>query len=422
MIHGPCERRNSNSPCLVDGKCSKGFPKKFQNETATNEDGYPTYQRRNLEPVTLGKHRIDNSWVVPYNPYLSLRYNCHINIEICASVKSVKYLFKYVFKGNDWTNVNFKVEVQTCFDSRYVSSPEAIWRIFRFDKHQQSHPIMRLAVHLKGEQTVLYRPDLESVSRALQQHQDTTLTAWFNMNQENDAARVYKYTEIPEHFVFSQKDRKCLPRKAGFGKTTGRMYPISIGDTKRYFLRLILLHVPGATCFEFLKPVNGVQYDTYFQAAKAQGLTTDENIWDDTLADAAGAAMPRNLRDLFAYICIYSGLTDMSSLWNNHKTSLIDDFVKKKKNGHFFSHECNLCESYALRDIQDVLMTHGKRCNGFSLQIPLADLLIQFNDGTNVQLIYLFILFNNFYIPTNVGNISSVYIKQNLATGFTIIA
>jgi hypothetical protein len=39
--------------------------------------------------------------VVPYNPYLSLFFNCHINVEVCTSVAAVKYLYKYVYKGHD---------------------------------------------------------------------------------------------------------------------------------------------------------------------------------------------------------------------------------------------------------------------------------------------------------------------------------
>jgi len=44
---------------------------------------------------------IDSRWVVPYNAYLLLRYNTRINVEYCASVKAVKYLYKYIFKGHD---------------------------------------------------------------------------------------------------------------------------------------------------------------------------------------------------------------------------------------------------------------------------------------------------------------------------------
>ena len=42
MIHGPC-----GDWCMVDGKCSKYFPKSFQEETEIYDNGYPTYRRRN---------------------------------------------------------------------------------------------------------------------------------------------------------------------------------------------------------------------------------------------------------------------------------------------------------------------------------------------------------------------------------------
>jgi len=97
-VHNPCKE---GSPCWVDGKCSKNFPKSFQEETKENVDGYPVDSRRNT-----GKFRktdrlwVDNSWVVPYNGYLSKKFNCHINVEICSTVKAVKYIFKYIYKVN----------------------------------------------------------------------------------------------------------------------------------------------------------------------------------------------------------------------------------------------------------------------------------------------------------------------------------
>jgi hypothetical protein len=44
--------------------------------------------------------------VVPYNPYLSLLFNCHINVEVCTSFAVVKYLYKYVYKGHDRAQVD----------------------------------------------------------------------------------------------------------------------------------------------------------------------------------------------------------------------------------------------------------------------------------------------------------------------------
>ena len=37
---------------------------------------------------------IDSRWIAPYNPALLLKYNCHINVEVCASVEAVKYIYK----------------------------------------------------------------------------------------------------------------------------------------------------------------------------------------------------------------------------------------------------------------------------------------------------------------------------------------
>ena len=150
MIHGPCGSANLSSPCMNEGKCSKEYPKPFSAETNPNVNGYPIYRGRDTEvKYAAGKHQVDNKWVVPYNPYLLLKYNCHINVEVCASIKSVKYLFKYVYKGHDCANVQIRHidgslehnEVKQFLDSRYVNAPEAIWRIFAFDMHKQSHSV-----------------------------------------------------------------------------------------------------------------------------------------------------------------------------------------------------------------------------------------------------------------------------------------
>ena len=50
--------------------------------------------------------KIDDRNVVPYNKFLLIKYNCHINTEICTSINSVKYIFKYIYKGYDCANIN----------------------------------------------------------------------------------------------------------------------------------------------------------------------------------------------------------------------------------------------------------------------------------------------------------------------------
>ena len=106
MIHGPCGKDlNDKSPCMDDGECTKSLPKEFVPETVMSNNGFPTYRRRAGQTHPLKRnnkiYQVDNRWVVPYNPYLCLKYNAHINVEYCASIKSIKYLFKYVHKGFD---------------------------------------------------------------------------------------------------------------------------------------------------------------------------------------------------------------------------------------------------------------------------------------------------------------------------------
>ena len=40
MIHGPCGHLNKSSPCMVDGSCSKDYPKAFNESTVLNQNGY----------------------------------------------------------------------------------------------------------------------------------------------------------------------------------------------------------------------------------------------------------------------------------------------------------------------------------------------------------------------------------------------
>ena len=134
MLHGPCGRDNP-SPCMKDGKYSKHYPRAFSATTTMDDNSYPVYRRpNNGRTFRRGNSELDNRWVVPYNPYLSLKYDAHINVEIATSVTSVKYLYKYVYKGGDRALAEIRTQPQPqtekdepklYVDGRYISAPEA---------------------------------------------------------------------------------------------------------------------------------------------------------------------------------------------------------------------------------------------------------------------------------------------------------
>ncbi|CAG8781230.1 2621_t:CDS:1, partial [Rhizophagus irregularis] len=156
MMHGPCGVLNPSAPCMKDGFCQKHYPKSFQSSTQNNYDGYPLYRRRDngsFVEVRRGV-RLDNRWVVPHNVELVEKYDAHINVKICNSVLAIKYLYKYVYKGHDRATVALSQpdsaselrspvkepidEIKMYLDARYISSSEAIWRIFHYRMHGRS--------------------------------------------------------------------------------------------------------------------------------------------------------------------------------------------------------------------------------------------------------------------------------------------
>lgn len=52
--------------------------------------------------LTSNEITVDSGWI---NGDLLVKYNAHINVEVCNKTKSVKYLFKYINKEHDRATV-----------------------------------------------------------------------------------------------------------------------------------------------------------------------------------------------------------------------------------------------------------------------------------------------------------------------------
>ncbi|XP_044741944.1 uncharacterized protein LOC123302915 [Chrysoperla carnea] len=289
MIHGPCGSFNSKSPCMVEGKCTKRYPKAFLKETVAGDDGYPQYRRRSPADggmkITLNGVEVDNRWVVPYNPVLSRTFKAHINVEYCNSVKSIKYICNYLNKGSD--QAAFIVED---FDEvkkyqakvRYISSSEAVWRILCFSIHDRFPSVMHLAVHLENGQRV-YFTEGNVIDKVVNQPK-TTLMAFFELCNCHNFAKTLLYFEVPAYYVWKnnhferRKKGKDVPGYLGVKKdhVLGRVYTVHPGNAECYYLRLLLHQIRGPVSFSALKTVDGVIQPTFQAACRALGLLEDD--------------------------------------------------------------------------------------------------------------------------------------------------
>ncbi|WOG81785.1 hypothetical protein DCAR_0100936 [Daucus carota subsp. sativus] len=122
MIHGPCGKDNTQSP----------------------------FEKKGV--------KLDNRYVVPYNRELLLRFQCHINIEICNNSRSLKYLFKKS-KLEAWFIAN--KEIPTARNYTYHEFPRHFtWlpRVCRWKERQRGDVVGRLSeVHATAGELLYLR-------------------------------------------------------------------------------------------------------------------------------------------------------------------------------------------------------------------------------------------------------------------------
>eukprot|EP00794_Sanderia_malayensis_P021395 gene21395-biopygen17171 len=376
MMHGPCGILNPSCICMQDGKCTKKFPKDLAQQTELNVNGYPLYRRRGKTTAELQQHRVNNSWVVPHNITLLLKFDCHINTEVCTTIKSVKYIFKYIHKGNDMAQVEIREghqepdahhdivhdEIRQYLNSRYVGPHQAMYKLMQYEMYDQSHTIVRLAIHLPDQHTVYFTdPDL-----AAHRNNDSMLMAYFTLNQREQNAHQYLYKDIPEHYTFNKSTKQWQQCKRRPPKgVIGRIYNVLPSDAERFALRLILLHRKGATSFEDIRTVDGVTHDTLKNAARAMSLLEDDAEHRRCLQDAAIINMPAHMRQLFATLILFPTPSDINALFTEFQEDMADDYVRHDQlqdgNTTFQQQHIHMC----LVDIQNNLHIHGKSLQDF---------------------------------------------------------
>src|SRR5438045_6930321 len=117
--------------------------------------------------------------------YCLQKYRVHINVEVCTNVRSIKYIHKYIHKGSDHATLALgdgdKIKDYT--QGQYISPTEACQQLFEFPMHGQDLPVVKLDVHLEGQQMIYFHDESDPI--AVHEDMDqklTTLMAFFEYN------------------------------------------------------------------------------------------------------------------------------------------------------------------------------------------------------------------------------------------------
>ncbi|XP_074337105.1 uncharacterized protein LOC141674283 [Apium graveolens] len=281
---------------------------------------------------------------------------CHINLKICNSSRSLKYLFKYCLKGHDTATMLLKKksdksgseqtarfvknldEVKNFLDGRYVCASEASWKIFGFDIHHRSPSVECLPIHFPRQK-------------------------YLNFQSSADL----------ENFTWIKKTAKWKLRQRR--DVVGRLAEVHATTGELLYLRMLLLRCKGALFFSQLRTIDGTTYDTFKEACGALGLLSNDKQWHDALEENAFSAMPTQIRAMFVNILANCSVSDRLALWEKHCPTLSDDvlYIRRKisDNIHLTLSEYEI-QNYALAEIEKLLNDVGKSLRDFHM-MPFPD-------------------------------------------------
>ena len=323
-----------------------------------------------------------NSWVTPYNPLLLNTFKSHINVEYVHSVKSIKYLIGYHFKGEDLVSVEGLDEcdeIALYVVRRYISSCQAYWRLAGFDIINVDPSVLQLNIHMPDEQYVLYEPTKGGALLAMEKSQITMLLAFFyacSCPTSGHIARQLKYEEMPSKYVWNNKKRSWTLRK-GETEQIGRMVVIHPNCKETFYLRLLLKHIRGPRLFGELRKVNGIVLDSFRDACIALNLCDSDKQWEACLSEAVQISHPRSIRDLFCNILLHCMPTKPEDLYEKYKDAMSEDFRRIRSEDIALTDD--LREQLVINDLLDYLskkLKEGDKDNSeFNIPMPDARLI-----------------------------------------------
>jgi hypothetical protein len=272
-------------------------------------------------------------------------------------------LFRYCFKAPDQVTVDLN-EIQAYLSGRLLSCAEATFRILELKLHQEWPSVERLDLHLPNHNIVVFNPmDDDDDIRDQLPSASSKLLQWFVLNQQDVSARIYRYVDIPEHYIWNVQDR-CWQKRSRRNIKIGRLPSVNGNNLELNALRMILNVVRGAQCFMDLMTVDNHIYSSFRDAATARGLLEDDGEAISIFYEMTQIGVSiSTLRQQFCSILIHCAPKNPVELFNMFISDLIYDDVNEVS--------CREC----LMDLDSIMrITYGKSLRDAEFQFDLGDI------------------------------------------------
>ncbi|KAJ3701270.1 hypothetical protein LUZ61_004975 [Rhynchospora tenuis] len=279
-------------------------------------------------------------------------------------------------------------EIRHYLDCRYLTPPEAVWRIFSFDVHYSYPGVERLPVHLPSHNNIVFSDfqELDEIAES-DSFSFTKLIAWFELNKTDELARSLTYIEIPSKFTWKQ-DEKSWARRQQNRKRLARMLFVHPNAGELHYLRMLLNIVRGPVSFEDIRTVNCVLYGTFKEACNALGLLDNDNEWLYTLQEAAVSASSQQVRKLFVDILLYPEVTDATELWDACWRLMGDDILYNLRSQYRipqFNFSDAMLKDHILYELEDMLISRRYSLESVKLPQPVEQRLYEANSTLLAQ-------------------------------------
>ncbi|XP_021974979.1 uncharacterized protein LOC110870088 [Helianthus annuus] len=221
--------------------------------------------------------------------------------------------------------------VTDVYENVSKSSEELLPRLLSASSSSRSPAVEVLPFHCEDGQSIVYN-DHDNLCDIVTDPtvKITMFTQWMNCNKVDEFARTLRYVQFPGYYIWNAKNRKWNRRKHPYG-SIGRIHyvPPSLGDC--YYLRILLNHIKGPTCFEDIKTVDGQVFQTFKDACFARGLLDDDKEYVNAVKEASTWSTGDFLRTFFVMLLLSNSISRPGVFWSETKSLLCEDILYQQR-------------------------------------------------------------------------------------------